>query len=50
MSRLAIFLALGIVCAALLSGCGEPTQKEAQDSQAAIEKERKATGDDKNAY
>jgi len=48
--KLAIFLALGILGAALLSGCGEPTQKEAQDSQAAIEKERKETGDDKNAY
>jgi hypothetical protein len=46
-------MTLGLVAligSVLLSGCGEPTQQAAQDSQAEIEKERKATGDDKNAY
>jgi len=43
-----VVLATSIV--ALLGGCGEPTQKEAQDSQEQIKKEMKASGDDKNAY
>lgn len=45
------FLLIGFAfILATLAGCGEQVQKEALDSQAAIEKERKATGDDKNAY
>jgi uncharacterized protein YceK len=43
-----IVLALAVV--ALFGGCGEATQKEAQDSQEQIKKEMKASGDDKNAY
>lgn len=49
MRRVALFvLAFSVV--ALLGGCGEATQKEAQDTQAQINKEMKASGDDKNAY
>ena len=50
MIRTILILAV-IYCASLmLAGCSEPTQKEAQDSQAQIQKEMKASGDDKNAY
>ncbi|MBC8065496.1 MAG: hypothetical protein H7Y17_11735 [Chlorobia bacterium] len=50
MRRLVVLFALGFIASVVLAGCGEQTQTEAQSSQAAIEKERKATGDDKNAY
>ena len=43
-------MALAFVLSVVLTGCGEPTQKEAQQSQADIQKEMKANGDDKNAY
>jgi hypothetical protein len=41
---------LAFVFSVALTGCSEPTQKEAQQSQADIQKEMKANGDDKNAY
>lgn len=41
---------LAILAAFLVVGCGDDTQKAAQDSQAEIQKEMKASGDDKNAY
>jgi len=43
-------LALACVVAVFVSGCAEPTQKEAQDSQAEINKKMKEKGENKDAY
>jgi len=48
--KLVLFSAVMFALSVVLTGCGEPTQKAAQDSQDEIKKEMKASGDDKNAY